>query len=831
MVGVGLAGAVGRLNQRPGRANPSPAPVRWRFESRIVRRTPEELRRREVRLREALRIGHALGCRFELRWVPGPAPRVELAAPDPGSARWAGRLLLAGYEAGQWVRAVDPGRTRPRARVVRRAALRTGGGLPLPATDPAPWSDGLVEALRILPFGPEIVLSAVPAGPAPPPRRPRPPGVEAAVVPVGGRLAPLTDTERELRDRIDARALEPVWRVTIHVEAARAMSDSCIAAAVRVAEAAARQPGTDGFVFRRPWPILGSAYADLPLRESELLGALPGPSVQFVAAPVRPTTDAIALALGTSRHGEALTLPLERRQGRHLAIVGETGMGKSSLLIRVALAASQVGNVALFDPVGDTGLRLLACLPVAARSRVVLIAPRESPVAVNALAAVGPDRGAVNAERGLGDLVDALRRVRAARYADTPFWGPRIEEMVRRALAAAAATPGGTIVDAEALLGASRQRPGAVFPSARPAVEELRQRVLERPEEVDGARRLLFEITGRTVLRQLLCAREPRWSVRQLTGGRRITLFLGEAPVVGESTARYLLSVHLALAASELLGRDGSEKTFLLLDEAQWYAHDAVAEMLRLGRRANLHLVLATQALAALPEAVREATLTNVADFVVFRGAPEEAREFARWHPSLSPEMMLGLPRGEALALIGKGGRIDWLRTSPPPPAAAEGDALNAARESSRPYVVAPEEEDPAAAGPTTTNAPASPTPAPILSPAGERAGPGTARGVLLTLWAGFLESDLPTLEVALSDLRAEVDRAGDAVREAGSRLGRAGAFDDAGHGNAGRWAIRREALAGLLGPSVDPAELAWASARWAAVRTRVALARPEKPS
>ncbi len=783
-------------------------------------------------MHEALRFGHALGLRFEVHWVPGPAARVELVTSDPGSARWAARVFTAGYESGQWARSEPRPPREPDVPVVRRAALRAAGGLPLPGLDPAPWSDGLVEGLRTLPPGPRIVLAAEPFGAPRRPRWPKSPGLESAQVPVGARLRPLTETERDLRDRLDARELEPVWRVRLTIRAAAAVPDRAITAAARATEAAAHRPGADGFVFRRPWPVLGDALGGLLLRETELLGALPGPYVRFVAASDHGRADAVSLALGPCRGGGTLTLPLERGQGRHLAIVGETGMGKSTLLLRIAIAASQVANVVLFDPVGDTGRRLLCSLPPRSRTRVVLVAPQESPVAVNALGSVGPDRRPVEVERGLGDLVDALRRVRAARYADTPFWGPRIEEMVRRALAAAAAMPGGTIADAEALLASPHVRTTTVPPAARPAVEELRRRVLERPEEVDGARRLLFEITGRPVLRHLLCAREPRWSMRELTGGRRITLLLGEAPVVGESTARYLLSVYLALAASELLGRDGSEKTFLLLDEAQWYAHDAVAQMLRLGRRANLHLVLATQALASLPDAVREATLTNVADFAVFRGAPEEAREFSRWHPSLSPEMMLALPRGEALALIGKGGRIDWLRAEPLPEAHEANGALDAAREASRPYL-GPAEEDrsaPPPPGPAGVSAEgASPVPAAPATAGPVR--PGSARGVLLTLWAGFLATESDLLEVPLAELRAEVDPEGEAVREAGSRLGRAGALEEPAPGVGGRWAVRREGLAGLLGPGVDPADLAWASARWDGVRLRRTAARAEKPS
>ncbi|MCI4348215.1 MAG: hypothetical protein L3J97_06330, partial [Thermoplasmata archaeon] len=146
------------------------------------------------------------------------------------------------------------------------------------------------------------------------------------------------------------------------------------------------------------------------------------------------------------------------------------------------------------------------------------------------------------------------------------------------------------------------------------------------------------------------------------------TVISGDAPQVGESCARYLLAVVLALVWNALLARETPRKTFLILDEAQWYAHEGVAEMLRLGRRFNLHVWTATQSLRSLPDSLRDAFMTNSADVVLFRGAPEEARDFARWVPELTPERIMRMPKGEAAVLIGKGSAIHWVHLDPPKP-------------------------------------------------------------------------------------------------------------------------------------------------------------------
>ena len=313
-------------------------------------------------------------------------------------------------------------------------------------------------------------------------------------------------------------------------------------------------------------------------------------------------------------------------------------MGKSSLLIAVGRLVVEESGLILFDPLGDTTRALREELSAATKARMTWIQSGAA-VGLNALEGIGGTSGDGEAgrERQLNDLVHSLRRVRSGRYADSGFWGPRLEEMLTRALRAAAALPGGTLVDAHALLASGGRGFRTIPGDAIEAVRELGDRIRSRPEDADGARRLLDEVTRSPILVRMLCDRQP--SLRRRTSSPRVgvVLIAGDAATVGESTARYLLSVYLALVWSELLSRPEGGKTFVMLDEAQWFVHESVAEMLRLGRRRNVHVVLATQAIAVVPGPVAEAVWTNVADFVSFRGSPEEAREFARATRGVSP--------------------------------------------------------------------------------------------------------------------------------------------------------------------------------------------------
>jgi energy-coupling factor transporter ATP-binding protein EcfA2 len=535
---------------------------------------------------------------------------------------------------------------------------------------------------------------------------------------------------------------------------------------VRAVESATRSVNGNGLRFHASrWPriVFGREFA---ASESDVRDGFPLGGHHNVG-PDPPTTR--VLALGRREDGRAVGPGVEPHQGRHLAVLGETGMGKSSLLTAICQSVAPTDGLILFDPFGDTARLVRSGLSGVAADRVRWIDPSAAR-GLNALSAVseGP-RAATGSGRRLNALVHALRRVRESRYADGGFWGPRLEEMLGRALRAAASLPGGTLLEAHALLAAEGRGFRTVPPESMEAVRALADRIRARPEDAEGARRLLFELARDADLVRLLCAREPSFEAAELVRPGEVVLLAGDASVVGESTARYLLSVFLALVWAELLARPAATKTWVVLDEAQWFAHEALAEMLRMARRCNVHVVLATQAVGSLPELVREALWTNVSDLVVFRGSPADAREIARSVRGASPESILCLPRGRALLLLGKGNSVERIRaarTILP----CRGDRPRVGRAL-------------AEVGP--------PSGSPNTDPAGGDNDPGILPVVhALERLARDREPSEP-LRVSLSRLRHEADPSGRWVREVGNRLARSGALLESGRDEQGSfWTV-----------------------------------------
>jgi hypothetical protein len=596
-----------------------------------------------------------------------------LSVPSPMGVRWMQFGLSSVYELGQWrlVEIPNPASEPPPEFTV---LLGRGTELPLPAPiDESPWSETLLAQLETVrtrlsiswELLPDSVVSPLESwflrSDDPPPKDTRNPSLP----------------ERNLKDRTEARRMGLRWRVRGAILAdAGSKSREAASQLARALEAASHLDGGNRLICRPARSPLSRLRANPVLSEAEVVGLFPPAASVAWTAPCRETVGQARLWLGRDLKGASAGLPLDPEQGRHLLVLGETGMGKSTLLVQLAWQATRWGSVLLFDPVGDIAREFLAGIPAGLAPRVSWVSSDARGLTLSLLDEVGAprNRSATHRERLLGDIVAALRRVRAGRYAESSFWGPRLEEMLFQAVRAASQWPGATLALAEQLLSAEGVPWRNVPESAREAVREVRHRIDRSPQDGDGARRLLSEITRSEVLREMLDASPPTWSVRSAVIPGRITVVSGDAPQVGETVARYLLALVLALAWNAVLERARPSKVFLILDEAQWYAHDSVAEMLRLGRRFNLHIWAVTQSLRSLPEVVRDAFMTNSADVVLFRGDPSDVRDVSRWAPHIAPERIMRMPRGEAAVLIDKGSETRWIQLAPPVRASRDPD-------------------------------------------------------------------------------------------------------------------------------------------------------------
>ena len=99
--------------------------------------------------------------------------------------------------------------------------------------------------------------------------------------------------------------------------------------------------------------------------------------------------DSITVIGKTNFHNKArlFGIKLDDRR-RHMHIIGKTGMGKSSLMLNMAVSDIQNGHgISLIDPHGDLAEYLLDCIPPERMHDVIYFNPQDldNPIGFNVL--------------------------------------------------------------------------------------------------------------------------------------------------------------------------------------------------------------------------------------------------------------------------------------------------------------------------------------------------------------------------------------------------------------------------------------------------------------
>jgi RecA/RadA recombinase len=431
--------------------------------------------------------------------------------------------------------------------------------------------------------------------------------------------------------------------------------------------------------------------ADAPSRRAAKPLGVPDtdPHASFGSASSRGRRELVGLGVAEARH--------------HLHVLGPTGTGKSTLLLRLVLAEAAAGRgVVVVDPHGDLAVRILERLPVAARDRLVLIDPDETvaPPSWNVLDCA-PGGGELVTEH----LVATLHRLYA------PWWGPRLEDTLRAAcltLTHPATHPssdrrgrgGATLVDIPRLLtqsgfrarvtaGVRRVDPGGLgaFWDAYDALTPAQAAMVGGP-----VLSKLRAITSRAFAVDLLGAAPSTIDMGAVLDGGILIARLPKG-ILGEDTTRLvgsLLLTGLWQAATARTGQPEQARldASVVVDECHNFLHlpigldDALAE----ARSYRVSWVLAHQHLGQLPATMGAAIDANARNKVYFALSPADAHVLAKHTvPHLDETDLAGLDGYQIACRLMVGSRSVrpfTLATLPPAPALPGG--LAAARAAAR---------------------------------------------------------------------------------------------------------------------------------------------------
>ncbi len=349
----------------------------------------------------------------------------------------------------------------------------------------------------------------------------------------------------------------------------------------------------------------------------------------------------------------------ERR--RHLYIVGQTGTGKSTLLLNLLeqdLAAGE--GVALLDPHGDLAEAVLTRVPRARSNDLVYVNPAdlERPIGFNPLSQVRDDLKPIVAD----GIVSAFRHV----WADS--WGHRLDYILTNAVRALLDLPGATLLMLPRLLIDDGYRTGIVqHHVADPIVrsfwvnEYAGYNPSFRTEAIAPIQNKIGKILMVPGLRNMLAQPRSTITLRRLMDEGAIVVCNLSKGSLGESTAHLLgalLTTSLAQAALSRADTPATERSVFhfYADEFQAFATDSFALILSEARKYGLTLTLAHQYLNQLPDRLRSAVFGNAGSIVACRCGAEDAAMLAAQIGLDNADALLDLPNFSAWARLLRAG-------------------------------------------------------------------------------------------------------------------------------------------------------------------------------
>lgn len=408
-----------------------------------------------------------------------------------------------------------------------------------------------------------------------------------------------------------------------------------------------------------------------------------------------------------SQHPDLATLGLATYRGRaqkfglmpddrlrHLALLGKTGMGKTTLLKRLIGSDLKHGRgLALLDPHGDLVEDLLAAVPPHRTNGIVLFDAADAvhPLSLNLLACDRPEQKPL----AVSGILAAFKKL----FGD--FWGPRLEYLFRNALLALIDYPDATLLSVQRFLIDGRFRQEVLAHATDPAVRDFWEIEYARmppklqAEAISPIQNKVGQFTLTPQLRDILGQPKSTLNVRRIMDEGQVLLVNLSKGRLGEDAAALLgalLISQVQLAALGRADRPEAERRdfFLYVDEFQNFATDAFGTILSEARKYRLGLIVANQYLAQLSEGTLHALFGNVGSLVCFQAGAKDAELLAeQLGEEVTPQDLMRLPRFQAyvrLLIDGHPSRPFSMATIPPGARFVAGRADVVRRTSQRRY-------------------------------------------------------------------------------------------------------------------------------------------------
>jgi hypothetical protein len=359
----------------------------------------------------------------------------------------------------------------------------------------------------------------------------------------------------------------------------------------------------------------------------------------------------ITILAKTNFHGQGKLFGIKRDdRRRHIHIIGKTGMGKTSLLLNMAVSDIRNGSgLAFVDPHGDVADALLDYIPEDRIKDVVYFNPQdlEYPIAFNVLGDVPENQRHIVSD----GLVGVFKKI----WADS--WGPRLEYILRNAILTLLENENSTLLDIMRILVDKNFRANIVYKMQDPVLKQFWLNEYDGytdkllVEAISPIQNKVGQFTSSPLIRNIIGQPKSSINLREIMDQKKILIMNLSKGAVGEGGAQLLgamMITKMQLAAMSRVDIPENERQdfYAYIDEFQNFSTDSFAEILSEARKYRLSLILAHQYVEQLSEVVRGAVFGNVGTTIVFRIGAADAEFMEReFTPVLTIEDLVNLPK------------------------------------------------------------------------------------------------------------------------------------------------------------------------------------------
>ncbi|RJR26885.1 ATP-binding protein [candidate division WWE3 bacterium] len=373
---------------------------------------------------------------------------------------------------------------------------------------------------------------------------------------------------------------------------------------------------------------------------------------------------------------EIYMLPDDRR--RHFYILGQTGTGKSQLMMFLALQDIKNGEgMAIIDPHGSDIDELLTKIPPEREKDVILFdaSDTERPLGLNILEA--------DTEEEKHMIINAFIALLYKMYDPnhSGIMGPQLERTIRNVMLTAMADPTSTMVDVLRLLIDPSYAQGFIDKLTDPLIIRYWTDEIAKTSDFHKSEKMGYMVSkfDRFVTERLMrnIIGQPKSSIdfANVMEEKKILLIDLAKGKIGEENSNFLglLLVPKILAAAlgrhKYLGRQDFPDFYLYVDEFQNFATPDFATILSEARKYKLNLTVAHQFVAQLQDEIKNAIFGNVGTMCVFRVGSEDAEYVETYfQPTFTQADLGNLPIGNCyVRLLVKGHptppfsmKVDW---------------------------------------------------------------------------------------------------------------------------------------------------------------------------